>query len=79
MAERGHLRWQNPTPFDYQQILVIGLFDGIGALRVAMDLQGINVGGYISVESNPIANRVVEAHYPGDPCIDVCGGCGPGR
>ena len=69
MAEKGHLRGQNPRPFDYQQVLVIGLFDGIGALRAAMDLQGVSVGGYISVESNPVANWVVEAHYPGVLCV----------
>lgn len=44
---------------------MIGLFDGIGALRVAIDLQGVPVCGYISVERNKAAQRVVEAHYPG--------------
>ena len=70
LAEKGRLRGQVPSPLDDQQILVIGLFDGIGALRVAVDLQGVHVGGYISVESNKHANRVVEAHYPGVLCVD---------
>ena len=47
------------------QVLVVGLFDGIGALRVAMDLQEVAECGYISVERNKAAQRVVEAHYPG--------------
>ena len=46
-------------------MVVIGLFDGIGALRVAMDLQGVSVLGYVSVEKEAHARRVVESHYPG--------------
>ena len=42
-------------------MLLVGLFDGIGALRVAMDLQGVQVIGYISVEKelpSPAGGRV---------------------
>lgn len=46
-------------------ILVVGLFDGIGATGVAMDMQEVEVLGYISVEKNSQARHVVEAHYPG--------------
>ena len=46
-------------------VLSIGLFDGIGALRVALDLVGVQVIGHISVEKDWSARRVVEAHYPG--------------
>ena len=52
-------------PLDSLQVVVIGLFDGIGALRVATELQGVSVLGYISVEKEPTARRVVESHYPG--------------
>ena len=51
-------------------MLLVGLFDGIGALRVATDLQGVQVIGYISVEKNPQARRVVESHYPGVEHVD---------
>ena len=47
------------------RILSIGLFDGIGCLRVALDLLGCDVAGHISVEKDPGARRVVEHHFPG--------------
>ena len=65
LAAQGELRGQKPLPLVEHGVLVIGLFDGIGAIRVAMDLQDVEVLGYISVEKNPQARRVVEAHYPG--------------
>ena len=43
----------------------IGLFDGIGCLRVALDLLGCDVAGHISIEKDPCARRVVEHHFPG--------------
>ena len=45
-------------------VLLVSLLDGIGAARVALDVVGANVGGYISVEANPDCRRVVEAHFP---------------
>ena len=62
MVAQGGLRGQLPLSIRF---LVVSLFDGIGALRVAMDLQAVAVCGYISVESNPSARRVVESNYPG--------------
>ena len=47
--ERGH-----SEAHDLCQILSIGLFDGIGALRVALDLQA-PLAGHISVEANSSA------------------------
>lgn len=47
------------------QILSIGLFDGIGALRVALDALGVSSLGHISVETSVEASRVVEAYFPG--------------
>eukprot|EP00438_Fugacium_kawagutii_P022658 Skav224882 [mRNA] locus=scaffold1112:251630:257035:+ [translate_table: standard] len=46
------------------KVLTIGLFDGIGALRVACDVLGWNVQGHVSVELQAEAHRVVEAHFP---------------
>ena len=39
-------------------VVAIGLFDGLGALRVALDILGIPVLGYMSVEKNGAARRV---------------------
>ena len=45
-------------------VLSIGLFDGIGCLRVALDVLGCDVLGHISVEKDAAARRVVEHHFP---------------
>lgn len=47
------------------KILSIGLFDGIGCLRVALDLIGAQVVGHVSVEKQEEGHRVVEYHFPG--------------
>ena len=56
----------------HSQVLTIGLFDGIGALRVAVDALGVPCIGHISIECSQSASRVVEAHFPGTIfCQDV--------
>ena len=54
-----------PGMESHSQILSIGLFDGIGALRVALDCLEVSCCGHISVETSATASRVVEAHFPG--------------
>ena len=54
----------------HSQVLSIGLFDGIGALRVALDALGVSSLGHISVESSSIASRVVESHFAGTIFVD---------
>ena len=49
--------------WDDQQVLVISLFDGIGACRVALDVLNAKVAGYISIECNAAARRVVESAF----------------
>ena len=44
MAE-GDLRGEEPEPRIDGAVLAIGLFDGIGALRVALELIGVPVPG----------------------------------
>ena len=66
----GGLRGEYGEDQRDHQILSIGLFDGIGALRVALDLLGVNVLGHISVEQNVSAARVVEASFPSVITID---------
>ena len=51
-------------PHDLHGVLTIGLFDGIGALRVAADACGLAVVGHISVEVNKAASRVLESKFP---------------
>lgn len=65
LVSEGTLRGEVPDPRVDGGVLAIGLFDGIGALRVALELLGIPVLGYISVEKHGPARRVVESHYPG--------------
>ena len=60
----GKLRGELPELRSEHRVLSIGLFDGIGALRVALDLLGVEVLGHISVEQDAQARRVVEAHFP---------------
>ena len=45
-------------------ILDVSLFDGIGALRVAVDSLQVPVAGYVSAEISPEARRVVESWFP---------------
>ena len=45
-------------------ILVVSLFDGIGALRIAVDALQVPVAGYVAAEISPEARRVVESWFP---------------
>ena len=65
LASQGSVRGERREGLGDDRVLSIGLFDGIGALRVALDLLKVEVLGHVSVESNPYASRVVEAHFPG--------------
>ena len=63
-ASSASVRGDLPEEHDFSQILTIGLFDGISALRVATDLLRLPVAGHVSVEKNAEARRVVEAAFP---------------
>ena len=64
LACQGKLRGEVSEIRGDDQVLCVGLFDGIGALRVALDLLGCKVLGHVSVEINSQANRVIESHFP---------------
>lgn len=64
MACEGKLRGQVPEHRTEHRVLSIGLFDGIGALRVALDGLGLSSIGHICVEKDAKGRRVVEAHFP---------------
>ena len=65
MAASCQVRGDVPALEDMTQVLTIGLFDGIGALRVAADSAGLPIAGHISVEMDSMASRVLEARFPG--------------
>ena len=62
-ASQCRVRGDIVEPEDLPTVLTIGLFDGIGALRVAVDSLGWAVSGHISVEKSAEARRVVESHF----------------
>ena len=64
VAANCPIRGDIMEPMDMATVLTIGLFDGIGALRVACDALGWNVQGHISVEVSKEASRVVESKFP---------------
>lgn len=64
VAANCKVRGDVVEPTDVVSVLTIGLFDGIGALRVAADALGWHVQGHISVEVSQQAQRVVESRFP---------------
>ena len=71
MVSQGSLRGQVPEPEGDLMVFSVGLFDGIGALRVALEVLNVKVAGHVSVECNPAAQRVVESHYPGVETVNA--------
>ena len=63
-APQAHCRGDILSQEDVEPILVVSLFDGIGALRVAVDALRVPVAGYISAEISEDARRVVESWFP---------------
>lgn len=63
-ATNAGVRGEVGDPEEVCQVLSIGLFDGLGALRVACDLAGFPMAGHISVETDAAARRVVESYFP---------------
>lgn len=62
-AANAQVRGDVPEEHDFVQVLSIGLFDGVGCLRLACDVLGLPMGGHISVERSPEARRVIEAAF----------------
>ena len=63
-AASCHVRGDLPDIDDHVQVLTVGLFDGIGALRVSADVLLLPMGGHISSEVNPEGRRVLESQFP---------------
>ena len=64
MASKCKVRGQLAPHDEANSILVISLFDGIGAMRMILDVLRAPVSGYISVERDPAAQRVLESFFP---------------
>ena len=69
-AFNAFVRGEQPEPLDRVQVLSVGLFDGIAALRVACDILELPLVGHVSVECNEMAKRVVESLFPGCKHLD---------
>ena len=63
-ASHCSVRGDIPEIDDHCQVLTVGLFDGIGALRVAADALVLPMAGHLSSEVSPEASRVLESHFP---------------
>ena len=63
-AANSQVRGDVPEEHDLVQVLTVGLFDGIAALRLAADTLGLPVAGHVSVEKDPRGRRVVESWFP---------------
>ena len=63
-AAAATIRGDLPEPADVCAVLTVGLFDGIGALRVAADACQLPVSGHVSVEVKKEASRVLESKFP---------------
>ena len=64
-AANSRVRGDVPEMHDMVQVLTVGLFDGVGALRVAADSLGLPIAGHVSVEMDAKGRRVVESWFPG--------------
>ena len=63
-AAKCHVRGDIPESEDHVMVLTVGLFDGIGALRVSADALSLPMSGHVSCEVSKEGNRVVESHFP---------------
>ena len=58
------LRGDLPDIEDHVQVLSVGLFDGIGALRVAADVLKLPMSGHVSSEVCKEGSRFLESQFP---------------
>ena len=63
-AASCEVRGDLPEIEDHVQVLTVGLFDGIGALRVSADALILPMAGHVSSEVNVEGRRVLEAQFP---------------
>ena len=69
-SRRTHMRLDGGSG---DELLVVGLFDGIAAVRCGLEVLGLACCGFVSVEMDGPAKRVVAANWPGvEQVDDVC-------
>eukprot|EP00435_Cladocopium_sp_Y103_P007936 s2109_g2.t1 len=72
-AANASVRGDIPEEHDLIQVLSIGMFDGVGCLRMACDLLGLPMAGHISIEKSAEGRRVVESAFADTIFVeDVC-------
>ncbi|CAE7349712.1 unnamed protein product [Symbiodinium sp. CCMP2592] len=59
----GAFRGENVDDIPERGVVCVGLFDGVGSLRLALEVLQVNVQLHVSVESDEHAKRVVEGHF----------------
>eukprot|EP00438_Fugacium_kawagutii_P035919 Skav227992 [mRNA] locus=scaffold390:150806:154332:- [translate_table: standard] len=69
-AASSSVRGDVPEQHDFCQVLTIGLFDGVGALRIAADVLNLPLAGHISIEKSPEARRTLESFFPDCVWVD---------
>ena len=62
-AMTKNIRGLSDSISDDNQVFVVSLFDGIGTFRAALDLIGAKVAGYVAIEPDNSARRVVECAF----------------
>ena len=70
-AQAALVRGESGDASSAIEVLTVGLFDGIGALRVAVDVLQVPVAGHVSVECNAYAYRVLESAFPGSHVVNT--------
>ena len=72
-ASQGLVRGPSLPEEPPAALLAISCFDGIGALRVSLDVLDVPVSGYVAIEKDPAAQRVVESAFPSCERVDdIC-------
>ena len=69
-AANSAVRGDVPEAHDLIQVLSVGLFDGVGCLRMACDVLGLPMAGHVSVEKSAEGRRVVEAAFAGSLFVE---------
>ena len=64
VCSQSTVRGEVQERHEFVEVLTVGLFDGIGALRVAADGCQLPVAGHISCDVSAEGRRVVESHFP---------------
>ena len=59
----GAFRGENVDDIPERGVVCVGLFDGVGSLRLALEVLRVNVYLHISAESDEHAKRVVKGHF----------------